>query len=43
MVTPCLVGRCLRGIRKNELYGFHFEYANDETEYESKNNSNEVS
>ena len=27
-ITPTRVGRCLRGIRKNELYGFHFEYAN---------------
>lgn len=26
-VSPSLVGRCLRGIRRNELYGFHFEYA----------------
>lgn len=27
-ITPTMVGRCLRGIRKNELYGFHFEYVN---------------
>ena len=26
-VSPSLVGRSLRGIRRNELYGFHFEYA----------------
>ena len=26
-ITPVRVGRCLRGIIKNELYGFHFEYA----------------
>ena len=25
-ISPCVVGRCLRGIRKNELYGFRFEY-----------------
>lgn len=29
-ITPVKVGRCLRGIIRNELYGFHFEYvAND--------------
>lgn len=27
-ISPCVVGRCLRGTRKNELYGFHFEYVN---------------
>ncbi len=26
-ISPCIIGRCLRGSRKNELYGFHFEYA----------------
>ena len=25
-ISPTIVGRCLRGIRKNDLYGFHFEY-----------------
>ncbi len=27
-ITPTMVRHCLRGIRKNELYGFHFEYVN---------------
>lgn len=26
VINPCIVGRCLRGNRKNELYGFRFEY-----------------
>ena len=27
-ISPCVVGRCLRGTRKNELHGFRFEYVN---------------
>ena len=26
-ISPCVVGRCLSGTRKNEFHGFRFEYA----------------